>query len=98
MAETAILAPGTAAATSDPVSIPAGKTALFAAYVASGAIPGGVQLAIKLQVTGGVPVLIEHLGMEEPTSIHNPTETAISVIVVRDALTNGYSVGCKAIT
>lgn len=98
MAETTILAPGTSAATSTQVSIAAGKTAIFAAYVASGAIPGSVEVALKLEVAGGVPVPIDMLRMDKPTTIHNPTETAISVIAVRPALSGGYSVGVKAIT
>ena len=98
MAETTILAPGTTGATSTAVPIAAGKTAIFAAYVASGAIPGGVEVALKLEVSGGVPVPIDLLRMDKPTSIHNPTETAISVIAVRPALSGGYSVGIKAIT
>lgn len=69
-----------------------------AAYVASGAIPGSVEVALKLEVSGGVPVPIDMLRMDKPTTIHNPTETAISVIAVRPALTGGYSVGVKAIT
>lgn len=97
MAQTTILAAGTTAATSLDVPVAAGASAVISPFVASGAVPASVELAIYMG-SPGADVFVAEL-TNRPEVVTNPSATAITFRVRRpDISAYGVGVGVVAIT
>lgn len=98
MAESTILAAGTTATASSPVTVPAGGSVVLSLFVAAGVAPPEAEMDVRLILSGAEPAKIDTLTPAKALVVDNPTGTDIQVDVLRKATTGGKAVGVKAIT